>query len=131
MKLFNLGSQGRLVPMSVTSNADNLNLAAYGTLAPDKTLCITVLNKEFGTTGRAAKLTIDAGMPSAPAEVIFLSAPLGDITTITGITIGDAPIKEDGSWNGRWSRLPATAKDGSITVTVPAASAAIIKLQGK
>jgi len=70
-------------------------------------------------------------MPSAPAEAIFMSAPQGDITTITGITIGDAPIKEDGSWNGKWSQLPATAKDGSMTVTVPAASAAVIKLQEK
>jgi hypothetical protein len=70
-------------------------------------------------------------MPSAPAEVIFMSAPQGDITTITGITIGDAPIKEDGSWNGRWSRLSPAAKDGSMTVTVPAASAAVIKLHGK
>jgi len=131
MKLFNLGSQGRLVPISVSSNADNLNLAAYATLAPDKTLCITVLNKEYGATGRAAKLTIDAGMPSVPAEVIFLSAPQGDITTITGITVGNAPIKEDGSWDGKWSQLLAAAKDGSITVTVPAASAAVIKLQGK
>jgi len=131
MKLFNLGSQGRLVPINVASNADNLNLAAYGTLAPDKTLCITVLNKEYGAAGRAAKLTINAGMPSAPAQAIFMSAPQGDITTITGITIGDAPIKEDGSWNGKWSQLPAAAKDGSITVTVPAASAAVIKLHGK
>ena len=96
----------------------------------DKTLRITVLNKEHSTTGGVAKLTINAGMPLAPAEVIFMAAPQGDITSITGITIGDAQIKEDGSWNGTWSHLPAAAKDGTITVTVPAASAAVIKLQG-
>jgi hypothetical protein len=131
MKLFNLGSQGRLAPINVASNADNLNLAVYGTLAPDKTLCITVLNKEYGATGRAAKLNINTGMPSASAEVILMSAPRSDITAIAGITIGDAQINEDGSWNEKWSRLPAADKEGSITVTVPAASAAVIKLQGK
>ena len=131
MKLFQLGGQGRLVPIRVAANADNVNLVAYGTLAADKTLCITVLNKEFGPTGRAAKLSIHVGMPGAAPEAVFMSAPRGDITAISGITIGGAPIEEDGTWDGKWSRLPAAAKDGSITVTLPAASAAVIRVQGK
>ncbi|HTQ30814.1 MAG TPA: hypothetical protein VMI53_06350 [Opitutaceae bacterium] len=128
MKLFNLGSQGRLVPVDVVSNPDHVNLAAYGTVAPDKTLCLTVLNKEYGPAGRAAKLTIHAGPPAARGEIIFMSAPNGDITTINGVTIGGAEIKDDGSWEGKWSPLPAASKDGSVTVVLPAASAAVIKL---
>jgi hypothetical protein len=131
IKLFNLGSHGCLVPVKVASNPDNLNLAAYGTLASNQTLFITVLNKEFGPTGRAAKLVINSGLPGAPGKIIFMSAPDGDITAVEGITIGGAGIKEDGSWSGKWSDLPATSADGSVTVAVPAASAAVIELQGK
>jgi len=131
MKLFNLGSQGRLVPVNVDSNPDHLNLAVYGTLASDQTLFITVLNKEYGVTGRPAKLAIKSGLPGARGKIIFMSAPGGDIATVEGITIGGAGIKEDGSWSGKWSDLPATSAEGSLTVVVPAASAAVIELSVK
>jgi hypothetical protein len=131
MKLFNLGSQGRLVPVNVASNPDSLNLAVYGTLASDRTLFITAVNKEFGATGRAAKLVINSGLPGAHGKIIFMSAPAGDITAVEGVTIGGAGIKEDGSWNGRWSDLPDASAEGSVTVVVPAASGAVIELQGK
>jgi hypothetical protein len=131
MKLFDLGSHGRLVPVSVASNPDRLNLAVYGTMASDQTLFLTVLNKEYGATGRPAKLAINSGLPGAHGKIIFMSAPTGDITAVEGITIGGAGIKEDGSWNGKWSDLPAASAEGSVTVVVPAASAAVIELQGK
>jgi len=131
MKLFNLGSQGRLVPVTVVSNADNVNLAAYATVAGDKTLYLTVINKEFGANGRAAKLTLQSGMPSARVETISMVVPQGDITAVSGITIGGKPITETGKWNGKWSRQPAAGDDGSVTVTVPAASAMVIRVQGK
>jgi hypothetical protein len=131
MKLFNLGSQGRLVPVKVASNPDNLNLAVYGTFTANQTLFITVLNKEFGATGRSARLAINSGLPGARGKIIFMSAPNGDIATIDGITIGGAGIMDDGSWRGKWSDLPAVSADGAATVVVPAASAAVIELQGK
>jgi hypothetical protein len=130
MKLFDLGSHGSLVPVEVASNPDKLNLVAYGTLASEKKLCITVLNKEAGRSGRSANITINCGMPEARGKVIFMSAPGGDITTVKGVTIGGAEIKEDGVWDGKWSPLPPASKDGSLTVIVPAASAAVIELQG-
>jgi hypothetical protein len=131
MKLFTLGSQGRLVPVKVASNPDNLNLAVYGTFTSGQTLCLTILNKEYGATGRPAKLVIDSGLPGARGKVIFMSAPAGDITAVDGVTIGGAEIKEDGSWNGKWSDLPATSPEGSMTIVIPAASAAVIELQGQ
>jgi hypothetical protein len=54
-----------------------------------------------------------------------------DITAVDGITIGGAGIKVDGSWKGKWSDLPAPSADGSVTIVVPATSAAVIELQGK
>jgi hypothetical protein len=129
MKVFDLGSHGRLVPVSVASNPDNLNLAVYGTLASDQALFITVLNKEFGATGRPAKLVINSGLPGARSKAIFMFAP--DITAVDGITIGGAGIKEDGSWDGQWKDLPSASADGAVTIVVPAESAAVIELQGK
>jgi hypothetical protein len=131
MKLFNLGSRGRLVPVNVASNPDNLNLAVYGTIDSDRTLHLTVLNKEHGPAGRAARLAVDSGLPGARGKIIFMSAPAGDIAAVEGVTIGGAEIKEDGSWSGKWSDLPAASAEGSVTVVVPAASAAVIELQGK
>ncbi len=94
-------------------------------------LHITVLNKEYGATGRSATLVINTGLPGARGKAIFMSAPDGDITAVEGITIGGAEIKEDGSWKGKWSDLPAVSPEGSVTIVVPAASAAVIELQGK
>jgi hypothetical protein len=131
MKLFNLGSQGCLVPVNVASNPDHLNLSVYGTLASGRTLFITVVNKEFGATGRPAKLVINSGLPGARGKIISLSAPDGDVAAVEGITIGGAGIKEDGSWGGEWSDLPAASAEGSVTVVVPAASAAVIELSVK
>jgi hypothetical protein len=131
MKLFNLGSQGRLVPATVVSNVDNVNLAAYATLDSHQTLRITILNKEHGPAGRSATLTINAGMPSARASMIYMTAPQGDITSISGITIGGSGINENGIWHGKWTRLPTAGRDGSITVTVPAATGVVIKLEAR
>jgi len=89
------------------------------------------VNKEFGAKGRPAKLAINSGLPGAHGKIIFMSAPAGDITAVEGITIGGEGIKEDGSWGGKWSDLPTASKDGSVSVVVPAASAAVIELQGK
>jgi hypothetical protein len=131
VKLFNLGSRGRLVPVNVASNPDNLNLAVYGTIDSDRTLHLTVLNKEYGPAGHAAKLVINSGLPGARGKIIFMSAPAGDIAAVEGVTIGGEEINEDGSWNGKWSDLPAASADGSVTVVVPAASAAVIELSVK
>ncbi|MGH7981082.1 MAG: hypothetical protein ACREE6_17025, partial [Limisphaerales bacterium] len=57
------------------------------------------------------------------AEVLYLKGrPDGK----TGITLGGAPIGDDGSWNGAWKHLK-TGKDGKWIVSVPASSAAIVR----
>jgi len=59
--------------------------------------------------------------------VMFLAAPGGDVTAQTGVTLGGAPIREDGSWEGSWTPL-APASAAVFKVNVPAASAAIVRL---
>jgi hypothetical protein len=131
LKLFDLGSHGRLVPLKIASNPDNVNLAVYGTLNSDGALFLTIVNKEAGASGHPAKLAINSGLPGARGRIIFMTAPGGDIAADKQITIGGAEIKKNGSWAGRWSDLPATSADGSLTVVIPAASAAVIELQRK
>jgi hypothetical protein len=59
---------------------------------------------------------------------MFLTVPHGDITATAGVTLGDAPIRDDGGWSGTWTSLGTTFNKEQISVKVPAASAAIIQL---
>jgi hypothetical protein len=122
IKAFDLGSRGRLLPVNI-GNPDNLNLSAYAVLGDDKKLYLTVVNKEHGATARDAKISVVPGGADWHGQIVYLSAPDNDVATTTGETLGGAEIQSDGSWNGQWSPL------ASSMITLPAASAAIIKLE--
>ena len=58
---------------------------------------------------------------------MFLTAPNGDVTAKTGVTLGGTSIGNSEPWYGDWT--PATVDDsGHCTVKVPAGSAVIVKL---
>ena len=127
IKAFDLGSQGRLVPVTV-SNSDNLNLSLYAVLGEDGNLYITAINKENGATARSANLIIQANsLPISTAQVMSLVSPGNDIAAGQGQTLGGAEIKEDGSWDGKWTPLSGIT-NGVLTLPIPAASACVIKL---
>jgi len=127
IKAFQHGSQGRFVPVHFNSNADHVNLTAYGVLATNGSLFVTLINKD---TARAC----DASITMAPsssydrAEAMFLAAPNGDIMATTGVTLGGALIKDDGSWSGTWTPLAAKLNHGRFSINMPAASAAIVRV---
>jgi hypothetical protein len=122
IKAFDLGGHGHFVPAKI-SNPDNLNLSVYAVLDDGQHLCLTIINKEHGANPRDAKISIaPAGMASSSGQIIFLKAPGNDVAADSGETLGGAQIQSDGTWNGNWSSLD------SPTVTVPAATAAIIRL---
>ncbi len=127
IKAFDLGSHGRLVPVGITSNSDNLNLTAYSVLASDGSCYVTLINKEYGPQGRSANVAISTGTAFHNGSVMFLSAPNGDITTVRGVLLGGSEIKEDGSWAGKWILLKAPSEQGLFTIELPAATAAVIK----
>ncbi len=128
IKAFALGGRGRLLPLSLPA-PPRLNLSAYGVLAPDNTLCVTLINKGHGPAALGARVALEAGPGYTRGQVIFLTAPGGDVAVQTGITLGGAPIKEDGIWSGVWTALgPSSAS--LFTVKVPAATAAIVSLSG-
>jgi hypothetical protein len=126
IKAFALGGVGQLLPAKLKAG-DTLNFTAYGVLAPDKTLCVTLINKEHGPGARAAQAAIEAGRGYARGHVLFLTAPGGDVAAKTGVTLGASPIKDDGTWQGTWMPL-SPAPNGQFTLTVPASAAAIVRL---
>jgi hypothetical protein len=125
IKAFNLGSHGNLLPLNIT-NPDEINLTAYAVRATDKNLFVTLINREHDAGAHAANVTLAATEKFARGQIIFVTAPNSDIAAKTGVTLGGAEIKDDGSWNGKWKKLKP-GKDGQFTVKIPAASAAIIQ----
>lgn len=126
IKAFDLGGHGSLLPLDLKS-ADDLNVTAYAVAGPDG-LHVTIINKEHGSAGRDAAVTLNSGKSYAHGTVAFLANSNHDIAATAGTTVGDATISEDGQWTGKWNPLPASSQPGQFTITVPAASAAIIKL---
>jgi hypothetical protein len=131
MKMFDLGSHGRIVPVSLTSNKDGINLTAYAVSGEDKNLYVTLINKEHGSGAREANVTIAPGESITKAQVMFLSVTKGDVAATSGVTLGGAEIDNDASWKGTWTPLSSPSDSGEFTVRVPAATAAVIKLTPK
>ena len=123
LRAFELGSHGRSARITL-SNADNLNLTAYAVNAPKNKL-VTVINKEHGPGARSAKVSIMVPGFSGQTEVIYLNSPNNNVTAKSGVTLGGGAIDAGHTWQGQWAVLK---KSGPCAVTVPATSAAIVKL---
>ncbi|MEY4916612.1 MAG: hypothetical protein RL616_525 [Verrucomicrobiota bacterium] len=133
LKLFSLGGQGKVLSANVSGDP-NLNVIAYANLAAKKIVCVTIINKTHGLDAVKAevKIKLDAPIASKSAQVIFLTAKDGDIAAgSSAVTLGGAPILEDGSWRGRWTSLPIARGADSIALVLPPASAAVVKFTVK
>ena len=130
IKAFDLGCHGQLVPVEFRSNTNQINLTAYGVLSSNGDLCITLINKEITSTGDA-NVTIALGSSYARGEAMFLTSSHGDITATSGVTLGGTSIKDNGSWSGTWTSLAAPSNNGHFLISVPAATAAIVRVTRK
>ena len=131
VKAFNLGANGRIVPVKITANTDNINLTAYGVLAPDGSLYVTLINKEHDSGAHDAAVTINTGDSRPGGYIMRLTSPRGDVAATSGTTLGDGAIADDGSWDGSWTPLATPAADGKCLLDLPATSAAVIRLTSK
>ncbi|MGA2061648.1 MAG: hypothetical protein ABSG67_14280 [Thermoguttaceae bacterium] len=131
MKAFDLGGQGRVMPLDFTSNPDGVNLTGYAVSGQDNILFITLINKEHGSLSRHANISIAAGGPWNKAETMSLAVSNGDVSATFGVTLGGAEIKTDGGWEGTWTPIATPPGNGNITIKVPAATAAVVKLTAK
>jgi hypothetical protein len=125
MKAFDIGSHGRLIPAVVSTSG--INLTAYAVLTADGSVRVTLINKSHGADAVGASVSL-VPADARRGRVMFLTAPQGDMSAKTGVTLGGAAITDDGSWAGTWLPLPPASNGGALTVTVPAASAAVVDL---
>jgi len=135
-KMFTLGSQGTIVAANlIPTESTNLNLAAYGLRGHDGNFYITLIN--FGHGPSATNYSVQLGVKSVDGyrdgEVLRLTAPQGEVASKSGVTLGSAEITDDAQWSGQWEKVfvPAQKLQFALTVDVPAASAALVKLTPK
>lgn len=125
IKAFDLGGHGNVLPVGIV-NTNALNLTAYA-VTDATNLYVTIINRENGTSAGSAVVTIQApGFVSQNAAAMYLTAPDNDPSATNGITLGGAPITDDGPWQGQWTSLGIT--NGQCAVTMAACSAAVIKI---
>ena len=132
---FKIGGQGRIDSVSI-SNPANLNLTAYAVADSNGQLFVTVLNKEhytsapFAPAPRDAEVNISApGFPDT-ACVMYMSAPSGNVLATDSITLGGQTISNGAPFAGKWSPID-TVRAGYYVVSVPYASAAIVRIGGQ
>lgn len=129
VKAFDLGGHGRVDPVGLTNmNTNELNLTAYA-VADSTDVYVTLINKTYGTGAHKAAVTIELnGFAPGQGDVsaMYLTQEDGDVEASHGITLGGDTITNNAPWNGRWTVL-GTITNGGFTVTVPAASAAVVK----
>jgi len=126
IKAFALGSAGLVRPIQI-ANPDSINLTAYciGQAGEDY---VTVINKTHEENAADAAVTIALpGRPLHGAEFMALASAEPGHATGTSATLGGAGITGDAVWDGRWNALPAEPR-GGISLTVPATTAAVVKI---
>ena len=123
MLAFAQSGAGRIIGSTI--DAGNRNISAHATQPIGDRTILTLINKEPSSD---AVVVIDAGQ-SAPfrgGSVTRLSGP--SLESKSGVTLGGAEVSPSGLWR------PAQRKEvirlgGRLQLRVPAASAAIVKLE--
>ncbi len=126
IKAFDLGGHGRVVHATL-NNPAGVDLTAYGVLAADNSLWVTVINKSHDASATTVNLTIQSGGSYTQAAKWVLQAPNNDVAQTTGVTLGGAGINTDGTWNG--TSTPVTISGGNVSLTMPPATAVVVQLQ--
>jgi hypothetical protein len=127
IKAFDLGGHGRIEPLTMT-NTNHLNLTAYA-VADMTNLYVTLVNKEYGIEERNAAVNIQLNGfgPGGDVSAMYLIVAGGNVQATGGVTLGGDTITNNRSWSGQWKALGWLA-NGQFTVSVPAASAAVVKM---
>jgi len=132
IKMFELGGHGELLPVEVEKNKEKVNLVAYGVMESPGLVNVTLINREYGSNGRAAEVELELGKSVEKVETITMSQESGDIAQVDGVTVGGAKFGEDGGWAGKWSDLVQRGdgkKKGKLKIEAPPASAVLIRLR--
>ncbi|MGF7080148.1 glycosyl hydrolase family 79 C-terminal domain-containing protein [Mucilaginibacter sp. UYCu711] len=125
IKAFNIGGHGTVQPVTI-ANPEGINLTAYAVSATHG-LYITIINKSYGDGAKDALITIKAPSTGKKIATMSLNTQDNNITALTGVTLGGAPISNSGPWQGKWTPVKIK-KAGNCVVQVPASSAIIVKI---
>jgi len=128
MKLFSLAGSGKSLVVEVSSS--DQNIVAYANLYQNKTVLLTLINKEYKSTEKLRiRIQLDAPLEDSKVEVISLEAKNNDIAAGSdSVTLGNARIESDGTWKGQWRILPdSNVGNNEINMTIPSACAVVIK----
>ena len=127
LKMFSLADGGTLFSPKI-ENPNNLNVAIYAASNGRGHYSVTLVNREHGPSGRSANVVLNSNFRKARAQVMFLTAPDGDIASKNGILLGGAEIKDGGTWDGKWTALSTAKADSQFMLKVPPASAALVRI---
>ena len=137
-KMFSLGSRGKILPVKVMSpdappGQMDFNVTAYAVAGDDKQIYVTLINRNHGpgATNLTVMLSANGITNWSRGEIIRLTAPGGDISAKTGVTLGGSTIADDAKWKGKWESLHLQHGGVGLSVELPAASAAVLKLTPK
>ena len=126
MLLFYLAGQGPVLATTVTSS--NANFSAYSIdYKADGSTSVVLVNKN-ATTGVTA--TINLGSTVTSASAIYLQGtPAGSLTAPAGaVTLAGSTVTPGGVWN-RGAPFTEAASGSAVTVFVPPATAALVRVQ--
>jgi len=125
IKAFDVGTHGSVEPMGMVNSA-GLNLTAYA-VGDETNLYVTLINREYGAGARDASVTMALiGFSTGSVNAMYLTSANG-IGATNGVTLGGGTITNNAPWLGQWTAL-GSVTNNQCTVTVPATSAAIVKI---
>ena len=127
IKMFELGGHGDLLPVEVEKNTEKVNLVAYGVKGPKGEVTLTLINREYGSEGREAVVSIDVGREVEKVQFVEMMQREGDIGQVGGVTVGGEEIGENGKWAGGWKDLAEGVSKTKVTVGVASASATVLR----
>jgi hypothetical protein len=128
IKAFNLGSNGAVMPVDI-ANPKTLNLTAYA-VGEGRHLYVTIINKTEGEEAQDASVTIvPSGFKAVQASAIVLTSGKPGDASVMGATLGGAAMTNSEEWGGKWTPLKVR-KQGEVTLTVQAATAAVVRING-
>ena len=127
IKMFELGGHGDLLPVQVEKNKEKVNLVAYGVKGPKGEVTLTLINREYGSEGREAVVSIDVGREVEKVQFVEMRQREGDIGQVGGVTVGGEEIGENGKWAGGWKDLAEGVSKTKVTVGVASASATVLR----
>jgi hypothetical protein len=128
MKLFALAGIGNSLDVEISLSGQNL--AAYANLCRNKTVLVTLINKDYkNTEPLQIHIQFDAPLEDSKVQVISLEAKNNNIAAGSeAVTLGGARIESDGSWKGQWQILPdSNVGNNEINISIPPACAVVIK----